>query len=194
MIIFSQAVTIIVVPFIAVAFLVVANDETIMGDLKNTWFKNVIGILGLIVLVILAINNVINKSNAELSEIITLTSSSTDLIRDLHKKRVYLDSCVGVKMGLSMAKLAKRAIEKAGLQKRVFGVSRFSSGNLREALEVSGVDTIACDLLNDAERQGLSDTENCDAVYGEFVLVEQVEHFRTRSSERSLVMKPQVTQ
>ena len=60
MIIFAQAVTIIVVPFIAVALLVVANDETIMGDLKNTWFKNVLGILGLIVLVILAINNIIN--------------------------------------------------------------------------------------------------------------------------------------
>ncbi|GIN85138.1 manganese transporter [Heyndrickxia sporothermodurans] len=60
LIIFAQAITIIIVPFIAIAILFVANDQSIMGKLKNTFWKNVIGIAGLIVLILLAINNVIN--------------------------------------------------------------------------------------------------------------------------------------
>ncbi len=60
MIIFAQAVTIIVVPFIAIALLIVANDKNIMGDLKNTWFKNTLALIGLIVLILLAFNNVKN--------------------------------------------------------------------------------------------------------------------------------------
>lgn len=60
MIVFAQAITIVVVPFIAIALLVVANDEKIMGDLKNTVPKNIIAIIGLIVLILLAFNNVKN--------------------------------------------------------------------------------------------------------------------------------------
>ncbi|UYZ21712.1 Nramp family divalent metal transporter [Mesobacillus jeotgali] len=60
MIIFAQAITIVIVPFIAIALLVVANDEKIMGSLKNTLWKNIFGIAGLIVLILLAVNNIIN--------------------------------------------------------------------------------------------------------------------------------------
>jgi manganese transport protein len=60
MIIFAQAITIVIVPFIAIAILVVANDEKIMGSLKNTLWKNIVGITGLIVLILLAVNNIIN--------------------------------------------------------------------------------------------------------------------------------------
>ncbi|WP_174729224.1 Nramp family divalent metal transporter [Mesobacillus harenae] len=60
MIIFAQAITIVIVPFIAIALLVVANDEKIMGSLKNTLWKNIIGVTGLIVLILLAVNNIIN--------------------------------------------------------------------------------------------------------------------------------------
>jgi len=59
-IVFAQAITIVVVPFIAIALLVVANDKEIMGELKNTTTKNVIAIIGLIVLILLAFNNVKN--------------------------------------------------------------------------------------------------------------------------------------
>lgn len=58
LIIFAQAITILVVPFIAVAILVVANDKKIMGTLKNKVTSNVFGILGLLVLLYLAYNNV----------------------------------------------------------------------------------------------------------------------------------------
>lgn len=60
MIIFAQAITIVVVPLIAIAILVIANDKKIMGDLKNSLASNVIAIIGLVVLIILAFNNVKN--------------------------------------------------------------------------------------------------------------------------------------
>ena len=60
LIVFAQAITIIVVPFIAIAILVVANDGRIMGELKNKLLSNVLGIVGLLVLLYLAFNNVKN--------------------------------------------------------------------------------------------------------------------------------------
>ena len=60
MIVFAQAITIVVVPFIAIALIVVANDENVMGNLKNTATKNIIAVIGLIVLIILAFNNIKN--------------------------------------------------------------------------------------------------------------------------------------
>jgi nucleoside-diphosphate-sugar epimerase len=56
---------------------------------------------------------------------------------------------VGGKMGPTMARMAKRAYDAAGIRRRVIGVSRFSSGNLRERLESWGVETIPCDLLDE---------------------------------------------
>jgi nucleoside-diphosphate-sugar epimerase len=56
---------------------------------------------------------------------------------------------VGGKMGPTMAKMARRAIDLAGLNKRVIGVARFSAPGLEEDLNRVGVETIACDLLAD---------------------------------------------
>jgi len=60
LIVFAQAITIVIVPGIAIAILVIANDRKIMGSLKNTTWKNTIGILGLLVLLYLAFNNLKN--------------------------------------------------------------------------------------------------------------------------------------
>lgn len=60
LIVFAQAITIFVVPFIATAILVIANDKNIMGELKNKLLSNVLGIIGLIVLIYLAFNNIKN--------------------------------------------------------------------------------------------------------------------------------------
>ena len=60
LIVFAQAVTIFVVPFIAIAILVVANDKRVMGELKNKWLSNTLGIIGLLVLIYLAYNNANN--------------------------------------------------------------------------------------------------------------------------------------
>lgn len=55
---------------------------------------------------------------------------------------------VAGKMGVSLARMAKRACEEAGVQKRIIGVSRFSSSKQRSFLEESGVETIKGDLLD----------------------------------------------
>ncbi|SKB76327.1 Nucleoside-diphosphate-sugar epimerase [Sphingobacterium nematocida] len=67
---------------------------------------------------------------------------------------------IGGKMGPSMAKAAIRAIKAAGVDKKVYGVSRFSTTELREELENMGVHTIACDLLNEDELKELPQVEN----------------------------------
>jgi nucleoside-diphosphate-sugar epimerase len=67
---------------------------------------------------------------------------------------------VGGKMGPALARLAKQALKKAGVNKRVIGVSRFSNGTLRKELETDGIETIAADLLNDEELAALPDVAN----------------------------------
>ena len=67
---------------------------------------------------------------------------------------------VGGKMGPTLAKLAKRAIDESGSSKRVIGVSRFSTPDLRADLNQAGIETIPCDLLNETELQGLPEVPN----------------------------------
>jgi len=67
---------------------------------------------------------------------------------------------VGGKMGPSLARMAKRASDQAGVRRRVIGVSRFSSTNLPDALHRHGIETISCDLLDPAQLQKLPDVPN----------------------------------
>ncbi len=67
---------------------------------------------------------------------------------------------VGGKMGPTLAKQAKRAIDSAGIAKRVIGVSRFSTAGIREDLHESGIETIAADLLSEDCLQNLPDIRN----------------------------------
>ncbi len=67
---------------------------------------------------------------------------------------------VGGKMGPTLAKLAKRAIDESGSAQSVIGVSRFSAPGLQADLNRGGIETIACDLLNETELQGLPDVPN----------------------------------
>lgn len=67
---------------------------------------------------------------------------------------------VGGKMGPDMARLAKHAVDKAGIEKRIIGVARFSDAELKEQLNNEGVETISCDLLNDEELQSLPEVKN----------------------------------
>ena len=63
----------------------------------------------------------------------------------------------GGKMGPSLAILARRACDAAGIRKRIIGVSRFSSAQAREQLTRAGIETIACDLLDETALAGLPD-------------------------------------
>lgn len=84
---------------------------------------------------------------------------------------------VGGKMGPSLARLAMNAIKAAGVEKKVIGASRFSSGGLKEELEADGVETIAVDLLNDAELQALPDVKNVIYLAGNKFGTTGKEHF-----------------
>jgi nucleoside-diphosphate-sugar epimerase len=63
---------------------------------------------------------------------------------------------VGGKMGPSVAGLAKNAAP----EKRVIGVARFSEAGLKEGLEARGIETIACDLMNEDELAALPKIKN----------------------------------
>ena len=67
---------------------------------------------------------------------------------------------VGGKMGPSLAKQAKRAIDRAGITKNVIGVSRFSTPDVQEDLQNAGIETITADLLSEKSLQDLPDTQN----------------------------------
>lgn len=67
---------------------------------------------------------------------------------------------VGGKMGPAMAKLARQAVEQAGVTKKIIGVSRFSEPGLQEELQASGVSTIQADLLDDEQLRLLPDVKN----------------------------------
>lgn len=67
---------------------------------------------------------------------------------------------IGGKMGPSLARLAKQAIDQAGIQKRVIGVSRFSDKQVQGELEADGIETISADLLNEADLAALPDVAN----------------------------------
>ena len=54
----------------------------------------------------------------------------------------------GGKMGPTLARMAKRAVNDAGVDKKVVAVSRFSDAGICEQLERSGIETIAADLLD----------------------------------------------
>jgi nucleoside-diphosphate-sugar epimerase len=67
---------------------------------------------------------------------------------------------VAGKMGPTLAALARRAIDEAGLDKRVLGVSRFSDPMVREKLDRAGVETISGDLMSEGGLDNLPDVPN----------------------------------
>ena len=90
-----------------------------------------------------------------------LLQPSDDLIADMAKiDGDILILGVGGKMGPALAKLAKQAIDKAGIIKKVIGIARFSEPGLQEELIQQGIETISADLLDDAQLQALPDAKN----------------------------------
>src|SRR5258707_11997258 len=67
---------------------------------------------------------------------------------------------VGGKMGPTLARMARRASDAAGVKRRVIGVSRFSSAALPDALKSHGIEPIAADLLDREQIGKLSDVPN----------------------------------
>jgi nucleoside-diphosphate-sugar epimerase len=66
----------------------------------------------------------------------------------------------GGKMGPALSRLTKQAITKAGINKKVIAVSRFTEPGLEAELNNDGIETISADLLDDQQLQSLPDVPN----------------------------------
>jgi hypothetical protein len=66
----------------------------------------------------------------------------------------------GGKMGPSLARLARRAADKAGVKKRIIAVARFSDRSLPSELNAEAIETITSDLLEPGELEKLPDIPN----------------------------------
>ncbi|CAG4994055.1 hypothetical protein DYBT9275_01303 [Dyadobacter sp. CECT 9275] len=90
-----------------------------------------------------------------------LLSPSAALIEDIKKiKGDILILGAGGKIGPSIARLAKQAIDEAGMDTRVIGVSRFSEEGLAQQLNAEGIETIVANILDDSQLQDLPEVEN----------------------------------
>jgi len=66
----------------------------------------------------------------------------------------------GGKMGPALTKLARQAVDAAGVDKEVIAVSRFSEAGLQSELEREGILTYSIDLLDDPALQALPLAKN----------------------------------
>lgn len=73
------------------------------------------------------------------------TPEAIEMFRGLEGDLLFLG--IAGKIGPSLANMAKRACEEAGVKKRIIGVSRFSSAEDKKYLEDLGIETIQGDLL-----------------------------------------------
>tara|TARA_R110000868_G_scaffold108065_3_gene295368 strand:+ start:11723 stop:12757 length:1035 start_codon:yes stop_codon:yes gene_type:complete len=99
------------------------------------------------------------KDENELEEALSRpTSNLAAMFRALEGDVILLG--VAGKMGVSMARMAKRACNMAGIEKRIIGVSRFSEKEQQSFLEESGVETIKGDLLDQEFINSLPEVSN----------------------------------
>jgi nucleoside-diphosphate-sugar epimerase len=85
----------------------------------------------------------------ELDDLLSLPSTQViDAMGQLDGDIVVLG--IGGKMGPTLARMAKRASDLAGIKRRVIGVSRFSTVALPSQLHAWGIESHSCDLLDKA--------------------------------------------
>jgi nucleoside-diphosphate-sugar epimerase len=74
------------------------------------------------------------------------TAEAIDFFKALDGDIMFLG--IGGKIGPSLAQMAKRACDQAGVKKRIIGVSLFESEEQRKKIERIGIETIHGDLLD----------------------------------------------
>jgi nucleoside-diphosphate-sugar epimerase len=90
-----------------------------------------------------------------------LLEPSDALIRDMTAiKGDIIILGAGGKMGPGIARLAKQAAERSGINKKIIAVSRFSETGVQEELEQEGIETISADLLEDEQLNALPEVKN----------------------------------
>lgn len=116
------------------------------------------------------------KTVEQLEQFMSVPSEA--LIADIKKiEGDFLILGVGGKMGPTLAYLLKNAIDTAGTKQKVIGVSRFSNGTLEQQLNEKGIETIACDLLDDEEMKKLPVVPNVIYMAGNKFGTQGNEHF-----------------
>src|ERR1700727_1573961 len=87
------------------------------------------------------------KTESELEEVLSRPDGATaSAIAALDGDLLILGA--GGKMGPSLARLARRAIDQAGIKKRVIAVARFTNDRLLSEFAAQGIEAIASDLLD----------------------------------------------
>ena len=74
------------------------------------------------------------------------TDASVKMCSEIEGDIMFLG--IGGKIGPSLARMAKRACDKAKVEKRIYGVSLFESDQQRKQIEESGIETFHGDLLD----------------------------------------------
>jgi dTDP-4-dehydrorhamnose reductase len=87
------------------------------------------------------------RSEEELEELLSRpTAEDVAFARALEGDVIVLGA--GGKMGPSLARRVRRALDAVSASRRVLAVARFSEAGLRERLEGQGIEAVACDLLD----------------------------------------------
>src|SRR2546428_81847 len=101
----------------------------------------------------------IPQNSEELDEL--LSRPSAELIESLSQVSGHV-IVLGVagKMGPTLARMARRALDFAGRRDRIIGVARFSDLETERQLQSAGVETIRCDLLDRGAVARLPESSN----------------------------------
>jgi nucleoside-diphosphate-sugar epimerase len=99
------------------------------------------------------------ETEEELEELLSRPNAETIGMMSKIKGDIIILGVSG-KIGMTLARLVKRTVEEAGVNKSVIGVSRFSSPEAKETLTKIGVETISCDLLEEESVDKLPDVPN----------------------------------
>ena len=90
-----------------------------------------------------------------------LTTPSCALVEDIKKiKGDIMILGAGGKMGPTLCVLAKNAVKKAGIDKRIIAVSRGSDKIATQLMLDNGIEVIAADLLDKEKLYALPEVEN----------------------------------
>lgn len=99
------------------------------------------------------------EEEQQLEEIISTPSAETiGMFSKLEGDILFLG--IAGKIGPSLARMAKRACNEAGIKKRIIGVSRFRDRSEKALIEKSGIETIQGDLLNRSFLESLPQVKN----------------------------------
>src|ERR671937_1726369 len=95
-------------------------------------------------------------SEAELDDLLsTPTPGVLDTLRRVPGDVLVLGAAG--KMGPTLARMLRRALDALGRRDRVIAVSRFSSPGAEHQLRAAGIETVRCDLADRAAVAGLPD-------------------------------------